>query len=122
MIGTLLLASALQASAPPAPTGPAIYQKNCALCHEQSKATRAPDRDTMKQRSPEAILASLVSGSMATQGGGLSEAEKRAVAEYLSGKAFGAVPAPVESGMCPNAGAPLGDPAKSPAWTGWGGD
>lgn len=115
MIQTLLLASLLQV-----PVGQAVYEKHCASCHEQSRVTRAPDRETMRQRPPEAILASLISGTMVAQAAPLSDAEKRAVTEYLAGKPLGAA-ASVEGGMCV-APKPLGDPSSGSAWQGWGGD
>src|SRR5258706_5436676 len=115
MITIIMLASLLQI-----PVGQAVYEKHCAACHEQSKVTRAPDRETMKQRTPEAILASLISGTMVAQGSALTDAEKKAVTEYLAGKPLGAAK-PIEGGMCTDP-KPLGDPSSGPAWQGWGGD
>src|SRR6476469_758738 len=66
-----------------APDGAAIFQKNCTSCHTGAADTRAPAPDVLRQRSPEAILSALTAGSMRPQGGILSGAERRAVAEYL---------------------------------------
>src|SRR5262245_5883272 len=43
--------------------GAAIYKAQCAACHD-SPLTRAPDRATLGLKSRDAILASLVSGTM----------------------------------------------------------
>src|SRR5260370_3378967 len=86
-----------------APTGEAVYKMHCAVCHDNSKQTRAPDREVMKQRTPEAVFASLTSGTMVAQGTALSEAEKRAVAESITGKKFGgesAAGSGAQAGMC----------------------
>src|SRR5689334_8677639 len=72
-----------------APDGAAIFAKNCTSCHSGATDTRAPAPDILRQRSPEAILSALTAGSMRPQGGVLSGAERRAVAEYLSGKSLG---------------------------------
>ena len=47
-------------------TGAALYGQYCALCHEQSARTRAPERESLKQRTPESIYDALRSGNMAS--------------------------------------------------------
>ncbi len=107
-----------------APDGEAIYKKQCALCHDNGAASRAPDRAALAQRTAEVALASLQTGTMVAQGAILSDAEKRAVAEFVTGKKLSAAPAapgsPALEGMCANPNAPLPDPAKMPMWNGWG--
>jgi polyvinyl alcohol dehydrogenase (cytochrome) len=108
----------------PQSDGARIYKAQCASCHDQTNV-RAPDRDTLKLMSPESIVASLVSGTMAVQGQTLSAAEKRAVAEFLAGR-------PIESGpkvrpagqntACRSGPTPLHDPFVGPRWNGWGAD
>ncbi len=106
------------APAPNAATsGAAIYKTQCAACHE-SGATRAPDRETLRLMTRDAILASLVSGTMSVLVKDLSAADKRAVAEYLGG----APAAAVSTGLCATVAAPLGDPLAGPHWIGWGAD
>src|SRR5687768_12206143 len=60
----------------------ALYEANCATCHEGSDA-RVPDRQALKAKTPDAIFASLVSGTMAMQARGLTVADKRAIADFL---------------------------------------
>ena len=81
-------AGARAQSAPP--DGAAIFTRNCASCHTGAADTRAPAPDVLRQRSPEAILSALTAGGMRPQGGRLSGAERRAVAEYLSGESWAA--------------------------------
>jgi polyvinyl alcohol dehydrogenase (cytochrome) len=116
----LFLSAALWAQSQ---NGEAVYKAHCAVCHDNSKQTRAPDREVMKQRTPEAVFASLTSGTMAAQGTALSEAEKRAVAESITGKKFGesAAASGAQAGMCAEKPA-FKDPAAGPMWNGWGAD
>ncbi len=52
-----------------APDGAAVYQKSCATCHAQPGAdTRAPNRETLRQFSPESIVTALTTGNMFRQG------------------------------------------------------
>jgi polyvinyl alcohol dehydrogenase (cytochrome) len=107
---------------PPAPQpasgGAAIYQRHCAACHD-APATRAPDRETLKLRTREAILASLISGTMSVVAKDLTDVDRRAVAEYLGSPSTSS--APVVAGLCPNRTS-LGDPQIGPRWIGWGAD
>ena len=73
-----------------APDGAAVYQKNCAACHDSG---RAPSREGLKQLSPERILLTLESGTMMIIGSRRTASERRALAEFLSAKAFGTEPA-----------------------------
>jgi polyvinyl alcohol dehydrogenase (cytochrome) len=118
------------ASVPPLelrPTGQSpdaanIYKQKCSTCHD-SAAVRAPDRDAMKQLTPESILASLTSGTMAAQGEGLSAVEKRAVAEFLAGKPLGRTdPLLGKSPSCRTGPTALYEPLSRPRWNGWGAD
>jgi len=102
----------------------AVYQKSCAQCHDEPQG-RTPSRDALKDRTPDAILQSLTTGSMSVTAIALSMAEKRAVSEYLAGKALGA--GGESAGMCtpPNGAAGARSaPALSnvDGWNGWGND
>lgn len=113
-----LFAALVAAGLPQAPDGAAIFVRDCAACHDGATGSRAPSPDVLKRRSPEAILAALTAGGMRPQGGRLSGAERRAVAEYLSGRALGSDITGATLGRC-TASTPLADPASSPAWPGW---
>ena len=96
--------------------GATIFQRNCASCHTGAADTRAPAPDVLRQRSPEAVLSALTAGSMRPQGGVLSGAERRAVAEYLTGKSLGGDVTGAGSARC-SANAPI--PRGTQAWSGW---
>src|SRR5262249_42360795 len=81
---------------------------------------RAPAVEALRGRSPQAIVDALASGSMRYQGLALSGDERRAVAEYLSGRKLRGTVAGVTTGMCISRPAFL-DPATAPPWNGWGG-
>ncbi len=63
------------------PCSPAI----CSGCHSGDDA-RAPSPEVLRGRSPQAILDALTAGSMKYQGLALSGEERRAIAEYLTGR------------------------------------
>src|SRR5439155_15721500 len=67
---------------------------------------------------PAAILSALTAGGMGPQGGRLSGAGRRAVAEYLSGRALGGDITGASAGRCASS-PPLPDPDASPSWAGW---
>ena len=101
-----------------------LYGKWCAVCHEANTESRAPGRDVLAQMTPEQILAALETGPMAPQAQGamISRAERRALAEYLSGKSFGSTPAnPIpKSAYCSAADDPFQNSLSGPMWNGWG--
>jgi polyvinyl alcohol dehydrogenase (cytochrome) len=113
-----LMAGIVGATAPQTPDGAAIFARNCASCHDGVEGSRAPSPDVLRRRSPEAILSALTAGGMRPQGGRLSGAERRAVAEHLSGRALGSDITGAKIGRCA-VPPPLADPRTSPAWSGW---
>jgi polyvinyl alcohol dehydrogenase (cytochrome) len=105
------------ASAHQSPDGAAVYKSSCAQCHDEPQA-RTPSREALRDRTADAILQSLNSGSMAVIALPLSPAEKRAVAEFVTGKPLGG--SPETAGLC-GARAPMPPQIASlPAWNGWG--
>jgi polyvinyl alcohol dehydrogenase (cytochrome) len=95
--------------------GAAVYKAACAQCHDEP-AARTPSREALKDRTADAVLMSLTGGSMAFNALTLSMAEKRAVAEYVSGKQLGA--SGDTAGAC-TARKPMTAIA---GWNGWGSD
>ena len=108
---------------PPVVMAPVSYAQHCASCHEPPEASRAPTREALQQRSPEAIYAALTTGAMAAQGDALGDSQKQALAIFLSGRPFGDVASGQASAM-PNQcePTPLGDPLRGRGWNGWGAD
>ncbi|MFN7915012.1 MAG: PQQ-binding-like beta-propeller repeat protein [Vicinamibacterales bacterium] len=104
------------------PDGAGIFRANCATCHDGSAASRAPGPEQLKDRTPESIIAALTGGAMRYQGLSLSGAERRAVAEFLTGKTVGA-----DVKVDPNIGRCVNPPAftslgNGPNWNGWSAD
>jgi len=105
-----------------APNGQAIYDKSCASCHQQPGAdSRAPNRDGLRQFSPESILTALTTGNMFRQGYDLSDVEKKTIAEFLAGRPVGSAAPIAESARCTTPAPPMSDPTKGASWNGWGG-
>ena len=103
----------------PAPDGAALYAEHCAMCHD-GEDSRAPDRDALQRRAPQAIVDALTSGSMKYQGMPLNGLERRAVAVFVTGRPLRAGE-PLETsraGRC-SPPAPFGDPTAAPSWNGW---
>src|SRR5262249_62375115 len=88
-------------------------------CHDQPQG-RTPSRAALRDRSPDAILAALTTGSMSLQALTLGVAEKRALAEHLSGKPFAA--AASNPNACATKDARLTPFASKPKWNGFGVD
>ena len=105
--------------------GRGLFEKNCSTCHGHANSdSRAPSFETLMKLSPEAILAALDNGSMRVQAKDLTEDQKRAIAQHISGRAFGAAGAGEAKTMLNRCASnpPLGDPSAGPAWNGWGSD
>ena len=136
LLGTSTLAiAATDAPAAQADLGEATFQRICAACHTTlvSRASptsdkapnpiemRALPREMLRQLPPEAVLTALTSGKMQAQGSMLSDAERRAVAEYASGSHFGAAIYGAVNSEKPNlckSPAPAVAAKTAPAWKG----
>src|SRR5438445_2717321 len=91
LAGLSALAVTAQAQ-PAAADGAAVYDTRCKACHEGG-AARAPSRADLGQRAPADIVRALTSGIMAPMAQGLSDADKQAVATYLTTTAPATAPA-----------------------------
>ena len=107
-----------------APDGEQVYTTTCARCHDGT-LPRMPSRDALGERSARQIQTAITSGVMRQFGGPLSAAERRAVAEFLSGDPAGTLDSPLAalpaSAYC-TAGAAGAIDLGAPAWNGWGAD
>jgi len=130
-------AAAAPALAAPKPDGEAIFRRVCAACHlglaemgaeagvnpyAGTGLGHALPRELLHTYPPEAILNALTNGKMQPQGAALTPAERRAVAEYASGRSFGAKPLDpaIEDGKACAHAVPMSDPERGPGWNGWG--
>ncbi|MBW8869118.1 MAG: PQQ-binding-like beta-propeller repeat protein, partial [Acidobacteria bacterium] len=98
------------------------FTGRCATCHDTGK-DGATDRYALNRFTPEQVLASIVTGSMARYAQGLSDFERRVVAVYVGGRPLGAYDAGDSAKMRNQcvAHSPFDLPAPE-GWNGWGYD
>jgi polyvinyl alcohol dehydrogenase (cytochrome) len=99
------------------PRGAEVYQTTCAVCHEAG-VQRAPAPFILSLMPPAAIYRALTQGVMRPQAAHLSDEDRRAVAEHVSGRPFGEVGA-LEPPVCKGAAAKF-DFDDPPALRLWG--
>jgi polyvinyl alcohol dehydrogenase (cytochrome) len=121
LICAALLLSSLQTIS--AQDGATLYQRSCAPCHDAG-AERAPTHEALHAMSPERVLAALESGPMISMANRRSAADRRAIAEFITGKSFERPldTAPAEAAMCSGPLPEFTNPTAGPLWNGWGGD
>ena len=124
-----------QSSGGKAPNGEEVYKRVCAACHNAVQPpppkmgplgpppgglqARALPPERLKLFSPEAILNALTNGKMQVQAASLSEAEKRAAAEYASGQTFSGVKEALAKSLCKKP-QPSESFGAGPKWVSWG--
>src|SRR5688572_16948114 len=100
------------------PDGEQVFTQSCASCHTGAPDSRAPSLDALKARTPQAIIESLMTGAMRPQGSRLSGPERRAVAEFVTGKTVSVDVIGAAQGRCPSSARANGSTAGA-AWAGW---
>src|SRR5712691_3387506 len=113
-----------QDMAHPQNTNAGIYSftTHCASCHDAG-TNGASDRYALSRHTPEEVLASMNTGSMAPYSQRMTDFEKRVVAVYVGGRPLGAFASGDASQMknrCESR-RPF-DPFKGSEWNGWGFD
>ena len=113
-----------QDMAHPQNTNAGIYAftSHCAGCHDTGKEG-ASDRHALNRHTPEQVLASITTGSMAQYATAMTDFEKRVVAVYVGGRPLGAAASGDASQMknrCVSR--PAFEPSKGSEWNGWGFD
>src|SRR5439155_3399956 len=124
-----MLRSQQPSSSPAMPSSSAAqvmaFERRCATCHDNpGPESRAPSREALRQFTPERVLAALTTGSMAANARGVSDEEKRTMAELVTGKPFGGAAPRSASAMknrCADA-LTLKSPWTQPRWNGWSPD
>ena len=101
-----------------------VFEARCAQCHGgNAAALRAPDRTMLAQMTPEHILEALTTGSMVANAKGISDGQKRSLAELISGRPIGSSASGQAAAMKGRCEAkPAFNPATGPRWSGWGAD
>lgn len=101
-----------------APDGETLFLGGCVInCHDGSDNARAAGREVLRQRAPEAILDALSNGGMRVEGAKLSGPERRAIAEFLTGRALGFASTGAATGRC-TVNPPF-SLTSGPTWNGW---
>jgi polyvinyl alcohol dehydrogenase (cytochrome) len=115
----LLAAAAALAAQDRPPDGAMLYREHCASCHDNG-AARAPDPDALRGMQPRRVLDALETGQMISMATGLSVLERRALAEFVTGKSLSDALStiPPKQAMCADAPRDLKEPAA--VWNGWG--
>lgn len=116
-IGSFVAPHGAQAGQQTASGGAALFENNCATCHAGTDP-RTPSMAALRQRTPAQIIEALVTGPMREQGANLTEAQRRAIAEYLTGGALATKASLPSVGRC--TAPPALDLANGPQWNGWG--
>lgn len=103
-----------------APDGAALYRQRCAACHDNPQ-DRIPPRFILARRTADEVIEAMTTGGMKQQAAGLSSAEIRAIAVYVTGKQPSALLDGNElANMCKEPAGPID--LKAPQWNGWGRD
>jgi polyvinyl alcohol dehydrogenase (cytochrome) len=114
----VLCGNALSSAQTPSADGRALFETNCASCHNGAEGSRAPSLESLHDRTPEAVVTALTGGTMRIQGAHMSGAERRGVAEFVTAKKFRSDATGSGMGRCAGS-SPLGDPFRAPGWNGW---
>lgn len=89
-------------SAAAAERGKPLYAERCASCHDQPTG-RTPHREALLFRNPDAIVRALERGPMRPMAEGLGDADRAAIAAYLTGRLPRPQPVP-KPNQCPRTG------------------
>jgi polyvinyl alcohol dehydrogenase (cytochrome) len=114
----VFLTMAWPVSADDAPT---LYKQLCATCHDTGVG-RAPTRDVLQAMTPERVLTAMESGAMLSMAAGRTGVERRAIAEFVTGKTFSEALSmtPSPQAMCRATTGEFANPLSGTMWNGWG--
>jgi polyvinyl alcohol dehydrogenase (cytochrome) len=114
-----------QRGPPGTESGIALFERKCTICHGNPAVERAPSPEAVRAMPPDRIYGALgPNGLMAAQGATLSDQERRAIAEWMSGRPLGSARVGA-AGSMPNqcrTNPPLARPDSAPLWNGWSSD
>ena len=101
--------------------GATLYTQLCATCHDTG-LERAPNREAFRAMTSERVLAALESGAMLSMASGRTGVERRAIAEFVTGKSFAQALSntPSPQAMCRGGSGDFSNPLAGPVWNSWG--
>src|SRR5215467_2489660 len=104
------------------PDGNALFQRTCAQCH-MGGVNRAPDMDVLRAMSADRVLAAMETGPMISMATARTAAERRAIAEAVTGKKLrnSLDVSPLPKAMCAATNRAAFNPNLGPTWNGWAG-
>lgn len=104
--------------------GLTYFQTRCMSCHTE-KGTKAPTARRIREMTPEQIYAVVSNPTRPEHDQGLTDAQKRRMAEFMGGyRQIGSVEAANPRNFpnqCPS-NLPMKDPSTAAKWSGWGAD
>lgn len=103
------------------PNAEALFAQHCAACHVNPTEDDVPTRAAMGTLAPNAIVESLTEGTMRLQGQALTEDQRVAIAELVTGRPVLAAAVSLDQGLC-TASTPFRGVGSGPVWNGWGPD
>ncbi len=77
--------------------GSEVFFSTCNTCHKDTSILRAPSRGVLSTMTPRAILAALDNGRMKAQAAKFSEDQRRAVAQWITGRPLSKTTMPAEA-------------------------
>lgn len=98
----------------------AIWESECVECHSGAQSGRTPSRFSLNSLTPRAIVFALQDGVMRSEGENLTDEQRIAIAEHLTGRTYSSELLP-ESAYCADAG-PARIDTDDIAWMGYGAD
>jgi polyvinyl alcohol dehydrogenase (cytochrome) len=102
--------------------GAALYSQYCSQCHDAANS-RTPSRSVLQSMTFEQVLGTLSTGSMASIVQERTNAERTAIASFITGKGSKTLPAPADAfGRCAQNAVGFPQALDGPRWNGWGAD
>jgi polyvinyl alcohol dehydrogenase (cytochrome) len=108
--------------------GLTYFQTKCMSCHKETEGAKGPNARKIRTMTPEQIYAVVSKPGRPEHDQGLTEPQKKRLAEFMGGYLQVGSAAAGNPKNFPNAcaaamaGVPMKDPAAGPAWSGWGAD
>jgi polyvinyl alcohol dehydrogenase (cytochrome) len=101
------------------PDGEATYEAQCAVCHTNPPDEDIPPLDVLRTMDVNGVVRSLTDGNMRIQGQLIEDAERIAVAEFVTGQTYRPAPQVAAGGRCATPARALRFGSASD-WNGWG--